>query len=172
MKVARCNREERYTLTKLLEDRNAAIARLQAENEALRGTEQLAPYLRRQWDWSAKTFGPGKRTLGILDHIRKELQEIGQNPLDLSEWIDVMILALDGYCRHGGSIEGIMAHLQAKQDKNFARKWPTPQSEDVAVEHETAEGGQESVGGLVTDGAAAIALGGRRAVFGETSDAR
>lgn len=95
----------------------------------------LQAYVIRQWDWSLRTFGPGKRTLGIVHHIRKELDEIVAEPTDLSEWIDVMILAMDGYWRHGGTPETIMADLRAKQSKNFGRKWPPPQSEDLATEH-------------------------------------
>lgn len=95
----------------------------------------LTAYLIRQWEWSRRTFGDGKRTLGIIDHIRKELREVEAQPADLSEWIDLAILAMDGYWRHGGKPEGFMADLQAKQDRNFARKWPEPTSEDVAVEH-------------------------------------
>lgn len=95
----------------------------------------LGQYLKRQEEWSARTFGHSTRTKELLEHIRKELAEIEAAPHDLTEWVDVIILALDGYWRHGGSPDSIMAALQAKQDKNFARKWPTPKSEDEAVEH-------------------------------------
>lgn len=98
----------------------------------------LAGYLRDQWCWSLHTFGPGKRTKGIIQHIRKELTEIEAKPDDLSEWVDVAILAMDGYWRHGGKPEDLMADLLAKQEKNFARTWPTPTSEDEAVEHDRA----------------------------------
>ena len=96
----------------------------------------LTAYLTRQWEWSKRTFGPGRRTLGIIQHIQKELREVEAKPTDLSEWVDVAILAMDGYWRHGGSPETFMRDMQAKQDKNFARVWPTPTSEDVAVEHD------------------------------------
>jgi hypothetical protein len=95
----------------------------------------LEAYLIRQWDWSRRTFGEGFRTKGICAHIRKELDEVEQRPFDLEEWTDVVILALDGYWRHGGSVHRLMAVLQAKQDKNFAREWPAPKSEDEAVGH-------------------------------------
>lgn len=97
--------------------------------------DSMVEYLKRQWDWSRRTFGEGRRTKGIIQHITKELLEIEANPDDLSEWVDVVILALDGYWRHGGNPESLMADLQAKQDKNFSRQWPTPKSEDEAVEH-------------------------------------
>jgi hypothetical protein len=95
----------------------------------------LAEYLKRQWEWSARTFGNGRRTLGVTKHIEKEIAEIREKPDDLSEWVDVIILAMDGYWRHGGTPESLLADMQAKQDKNFARTWPTSKSEDEAVEH-------------------------------------
>ncbi|QXV73559.1 protein of unknown function DUF550 [Rhizobium phage RHph_X2_30] len=98
----------------------------------------LAEYLRRQWEWSLRTFGPGFRTAGILQHIRKELGEVEKEPHDLMEWLDIIILAFDGYWRHGGSPERAIALLQKKQDKNFARNWPDWRTlgEDKAIEHD------------------------------------
>ena len=95
----------------------------------------LTKYLERQKEWSIRTFGNGKRTLGIIRHIEKELKEVEAKPNDLTEWIDVIILALDGYWRHGGNIEIIMNILQAKQDNNFTRVYPFPKSEDEPSEH-------------------------------------
>lgn len=95
----------------------------------------IVSYLRRQMKWSEKTFGPGPRTIGITKHIEKECEEIRQNPTDLEEWIDILILGLDGYWRAGGKAEDLMLHLQMKQDKNFARQWPAPISQDLPVEH-------------------------------------
>ena len=99
----------------------------------------LFDHLKRQWAWSLKTFGPVRRTLGVTRHIEKEIAEIREKPEDLSEWVDVIILAMDGYWRHGGKPEELLMHMQAKQDKNFARQWPSPTSEDEAVEHVRAE---------------------------------
>ena len=84
----------------------------------------LLEHLRHQREWSARTFGPGERTAGVLDHIRKELNEIADNPVDLWEWIDVVILALDGAWRIGATPEQIVAALVAKQAKNESRRWP------------------------------------------------
>lgn len=110
--------------------------------EAKRGQLQapvicdLTKYLERQKEWSIKTFGNGKRTLGIIRHIEKELKEIEEQPNDLTEWIDVVILALDGYWRHGGTVSEVMNVLQAKQEKNFKRVYPFPKSEDEPSEHD------------------------------------
>jgi hypothetical protein len=96
---------------------------------------KLTDYLRQHRAWSKLTFGDGKRTIGIICHIKKELLEIEAQPDDLMEWIDVAILAMDGYWRHGGTPESFVRDLRAKQFQNFSRQWPTTQSENEAVEH-------------------------------------
>jgi len=92
----------------------------------------------RQRDFSRKTFGPGTRTRGIIDHIRKELVEIEESKGDLSEWIDVIILALDGAWRSGATPSKIVEELIEKQRRNETRKWPDwrTMSNDVAIEHD------------------------------------
>lgn len=92
----------------------------------------------RQRDFSERTFGPGTRAKGVVDHIRKELLEIEEKPDDLTEWIDVTILALDGAWRAGYTPDQIISALVAKQAKNEARKWPDwrTASPDEAICHE------------------------------------
>ena len=96
----------------------------------------ITTYLTRQRVWSRQTFGQGRRTIGICAHITKELAEIQADPDDVREWIDVIILALDGFWRHGGKPEELAEMLEAKQRVNFERAWPAevlPQ--DVTTEH-------------------------------------
>jgi len=97
----------------------------------------FAAHLARQAEFSARTFGPGIRTAGVCDHIRKELLEIEAAPGDLSEWVDVIILALDGAWRAGGSPEQIIEAIVAKQTKNEGRTWPDWRTSDPnkAIEH-------------------------------------
>lgn len=95
----------------------------------------LIRWLYSQMDWSRRTYGPGKRTIGITKHIQKECDEIRARPHDLEEWADVVILGLDGAWRMGATPEQICVALQAKQDKNMARQWPAPTSQDEPVEH-------------------------------------
>lgn len=95
----------------------------------------LPELLRQQEEWSQRTFGPGQRTIGITKHIAKELAEIQNDPEDLSEWIDVIILALDGYWRHGGTADTIERDLVTKQQKNFTRRYPRTE-EDEPSEHD------------------------------------
>ena len=97
----------------------------------------LIEHLKRQRAFSRRVFGPGQRTLGLLDHIRKELREIETTPRDLLEWIDVVILALDGAWRAGHEPEEIAAALAHKQAENEAREWPDWRASppDKAIEH-------------------------------------
>jgi hypothetical protein len=84
----------------------------------------LVEHLHRQRDFSLRTFGPGPRLEGVIAHIRKELAEIEAKPTDVTEWIDVVLLALDGAWRAGFGPEEIAIALQGKQAKNEARTWP------------------------------------------------
>ena len=95
--------------------------------------------------WSERTFGPGERTAGVLDHIRKELIEIERDPADLSEWVDVIILAMDGAWRSAGADgKTLAAALVAKMDKNKARTWPDWRTapRDKAIEHDRSDEGK------------------------------
>lgn len=98
-------------------------------------------HLQRQREWSGRTFGPYPRTKGVLDHIRKELVEIERAPFDISEWIDVVILALDGAWRAGATPSEIIDALVAKQTKNEGRQWPDWRASDPnkAIEHKRVE---------------------------------
>jgi hypothetical protein len=90
-------------------------------------------YLKKQCKWSTKTFGPGLRTLGILKHIEKEIEEVKENPSDLYEWVDIVILAIDGYWRHGG--RDLVQDLNKKMDICMQRTYPYPASDDEVSEH-------------------------------------
>lgn len=95
-------------------------------------------HLERQRRFSEATFGPGRRTKGIIDHIQKELVEIEQDPSDLGEWVDVIILGLDGAWRCGAEPAEIIAAIKAKQERNEARDWPDWRmaDQDHAIEHD------------------------------------
>lgn len=96
----------------------------------------LIHYIEKQRHWSLNTFGPGPRVNGIVTHIRKELKEVEAKPADLSEWIDVIILALDGAHRQGYTPEAIVSALDKKQKINFSRQWPDwREAGDVPLEH-------------------------------------
>ena len=111
---------------------------LAAALEARVGVFDLIAHLRRQRAFSERTFGHGTRSKGIIDHIGKELREIEAAPHDLTEWVDVVILALDGAWRAGYTPEQIAAAIAAKQEKNEGRTYPDwrTMDPDKAIEHD------------------------------------
>lgn len=90
-----------------------------------------------QREWSDRTFGPGKRTEGVLKHIAKELEEVRQKPDDISEWVDIMILAIDGATRAGFTGAEVTQAYHRKMIENHGREWPDWHdfSEDEPIEH-------------------------------------
>lgn len=109
-------------------------------------------HLQRMIRFSRETFGPNPRQQGVIDHIRKELVEIekaGTGDEALKEWIDVIILGIDGAWRsqigRGLSDEkiviAIVSELIAKQMKNEQRTWPDWRKvpEDKAIEHDRSK---------------------------------
>lgn len=97
--------------------------------------DEFKEWLQRQWAWSQKTFGTLPRLKGVIEHTKKEIAEIEREPLDREERIDLIMLAIDGYMRIGGTYESLMRDLNAKQQKNFQRTWPKFDDTDVPIEH-------------------------------------
>ena len=108
----------------------------------------LKQHLLRQMAFSHATFGPGERREGVIDHIRKELAEVDAAGGDASEWVDVVILALDGLTRRLAYVDGGRADpdhvaetavnmIRSKQTRNERRAWPDWRTADTnkAIEH-------------------------------------
>ena len=112
-------------------------------------TYDLNMHLYRQRAFSRATFGPGPRTKMVVDHIRKEIGEIEREPYDLEEWIDVVLLALDGAWRcaeamgvpHDLVPARVVEAFALKQLKNEMRDWPDWRTSDPdkAIEHVRAQ---------------------------------
>lgn len=104
----------------------------------------LAAHLRRQFEFSQRTFGPGPRVKMVTDHIAKELIEVIDSNGDLEEWVDLILLSLDGALRTGAPAEQIIHAIVAKQTTNEGRVWPDWRSEpaDQAIEHVRTAGGE------------------------------
>lgn len=85
----------------------------------------FAAFFDEKMVWSEKTFGPRDRYNGLIAHIRKELVEIEAKPNDLEEWVDVVLLAMDGAWRSAGADGAAFVQaLLLKQVKNVSRSWP------------------------------------------------
>ena len=125
------------TLTRRRDDLLEANNRYLERARSAEARFDLVAHLKRQTAFSRATFGPGPRTEGVLDHIRKELSEIEADPTDIMEWVDVIILAFDGAWRAGWSAEDIVSAIVAKQTKNEGRAWPDwrTAAPDKAIEH-------------------------------------
>jgi len=109
----------------------------------------LEQHLLRQMAFSHATFGPGRRTEGVTDHICKELAEVAACDGLPAEWVDEVILALDGLTRslaYGKDgerndpeqVARNACHLIArKQTKNEGRIWPDWRTAEPgkAIEH-------------------------------------
>lgn len=100
----------------------------------------LIKHLERQIAFSTKTFGPHNRWKGVIDHIRQELKEIEADPTDLIEWVDIILLALDGAWRIGKTPLEIVSAIDAKLTKNENREWPDWRimDTDKAINHDRA----------------------------------
>lgn len=99
-------------------------------------TFDLIAHIERHKEWADKTF-PTQTYEGVLDHMGRELLEIKENPDDISEWVDMIKLAISGALRKGFTPEQIAFGLHEKQIKNENRKWPDWRTVDTnkAIEH-------------------------------------
>jgi len=96
-------------------------------------------FLDKKEKWSRETFGAGQRTKGVIAHIQEELKEIEENPNDLFEWVDVVLLALDGAWRAGYTSEQIQNALIEKQEINYNRQFPKNDNQNIPIKHIKAE---------------------------------
>jgi len=99
----------------------------------------LRHHLIRQMAFSKATFGPGTRTSEVLDHIKREVEEMREsNNGSADEWVDLVILSLDGltrqlsFCNDPTQRVATSAQIAndacnmilGKQDRNENRTWP------------------------------------------------
>jgi hypothetical protein len=120
----------------------------------------LEAHLKRQMAFSRATFGPGERRAGVIDHIRRELVEVERAEEAATEWVDVVILALDGLTRrlvecgwdHNEAAEKACRMIVQKQTRNERRDWPDwrTAAPDQAIEHvrNTEDEGPAALAGL------------------------
>src|SRR5664279_6528250 len=86
--------------------------------------------------WQSETFGDGPRP-GLIDHLRKEVEEVAANPTDPMEYIDLIFLAVDGLRRNDYDPGDIGFLLEYKLYENKKRQWPDHRTVpvDKAIEH-------------------------------------
>lgn len=103
----------------------------------LTGQPLAAERLGRLRAWSYETFGPGPRLGSGIKHLHKELDEAEAKPEDITEWADIVILALSTAMRQGHEPQDILDAVVAKMDANELRKWPDWRAVEVdtVIEH-------------------------------------
>ena len=117
----------------------------------------LEQHLARQLAFSAATFGPGQRMEGVLDHLTKEIEEVRESNGSADEWVDLVILSLDGllrqikFCLDDNSMvetpyNTVVAKtacmmIEGKQNRNENRTWPDWRTADPnkAIEHDRSK---------------------------------
>lgn len=74
---------------------------------------------------------------GVIDHLRSELDEVSEAPGDVTEWADVIILALDGAWRAGHEPADLLRAVHDKAQTNRSRRWPDWRGVDecARIEH-------------------------------------
>ena len=97
----------------------------------------LIAHLYRQREFSVRTCGPGERVESTLQHLAKELDEVRADPRDITGWIDIVLLGLDGAMRAGNTPETVAAYLRTKLSVNERRDWPDWRTHPTtqAIEH-------------------------------------
>lgn len=83
--------------------------------------------------WSRNTFKDSTMESN-LDHLRDELNEIVENPNDIEEWADVIMLYMNAASFAGHSMDDILVAVNEKLEKNKKRKWGEPDERGV-VKH-------------------------------------
>ncbi len=93
--------------------------------------------------WGRETHGEGDKQERLLNHIALEIEEVRESEGSPTEWVDLVILALDGLTRSYGDVTPLIAatkaaeEIERKWDKNTTRDWPDPKKhpDDKPMEH-------------------------------------
>lgn len=87
--------------------------------------------------WSSKTF-PTATVQTSLAHLQREVVELREDPHDLTEWADCLILLMDAATHVGFDMQDLAKAVDAKMLINRQRKWGPP-DEDGVCSHIEAE---------------------------------
>ena len=92
-------------------------------------------FIKKYGEFSDSAFGEGPRTTGIIEHLKREIVELEQNPLDQLEWVDIMFLSIDGIRRLGYTPEQIVDFMEEKFAINKSRTWSDVKDENIPITH-------------------------------------
>lgn len=81
-------------------------------------------------EFTDRTFGDSNPRAKAL-HLMREAQEAADDPSDIVEWADCMILLLDGACKAGFDTSDLYDAVLRKMEINKTRKWGKPDADGV-----------------------------------------
>ena len=93
--------------------------------------DEFENLLIEQENFSKKTFGKDYPLDALFKHLKKELDEVLENPNDLEEWSDCFLIFLDSMWRNKISTEVILNEAKKKLIKNQKRKWNKPDKDGI-----------------------------------------
>lgn len=101
----------------------------------LKDVDGFNAFLQERDEFSFNTFGSVEVRTCIypLRHLKKEVQELLDNPDDKMEWADCMLLLLDAARRKGYSIDDLLSFCKEKLAINRKRTWE--KQEDGVFQH-------------------------------------
>lgn len=85
-------------------------------------------------DWQFATFGKRSNPKPPIHHLLKEVNELLENPSDLSEYADCFFLLFNAAAEAGYTSEHLLKAIADKLEVNRKRKWGKADSNGV-VEH-------------------------------------
>jgi hypothetical protein len=88
----------------------------------------------KQTEWSDETFGKNRKPTGPMNHLKKEVEEVLDNPYDTEEYADCLLLLIDAARLAGMTPESLLDAAMEKHLKNRLRKWGEADSFGV-IEH-------------------------------------
>lgn len=115
-------------------DEIARIADRLAAAPAAEGGATFSDFQRDVYEWAQRTF-PGSTLAAKLAHLRRELDEIQQQPTDAHEWADAFLILLHGAASYG---HDLLAAAREKFALVQQRKWGAPDAQGV-IEHVRTE---------------------------------
>jgi hypothetical protein len=91
-----------------------------------------------QNDWSQSRFGTPevKGPIGPLRHMEKEVVEAINEPGDIEEYADLLILWLDATWRAGFTLEQVIQAAHNKMKVNREREWQAIIDPNAPCEHQ------------------------------------
>jgi hypothetical protein len=94
---------------------------------------QLIKVISEAAKFSNKTFGDEfeRGPEGPINHLKKEVNELLESPLDRHEYADCFLLLVDAYRRAGGNIYDMLKAVEEKIEINKNREWGSPDENGI-----------------------------------------